>query len=272
MSWYYYSDAKEAKARVKREIAKRQKKGEPFQVLEAPKGNSKLAKTFWGKAWNDNLESYHDYEYRLPRGRSYLRQGNVYDLTLTAGEVSATVAGSELYDVTITLKPLPKDEWEAIKEKCAGQVASMLDLLAGKLGEGVLKIITDKESGLFPKSEEIRFSCSCPDHADMCKHVAATLYGVGVKLDTQPDLFFVLRSVDPTELLGSSALGVTTQTDVGLADEDLSALFGIELEPEPTPASLPSKKPTKKATRSKKDPKATATGSEDRTKRSTSSK
>lgn len=259
MSWYYFSDAKEAKARIKREIAKRQKKGEPFKALDAPSGNMKLVKTFWGKAWNDNLESYRDYEYRLPRGRSYLRQGNVYNLTIEPGAVSATVAGSELYDVEVVIKPLTKDHWAAIKEQCAGQVASMLDLLGGKLGDGVMKIITDHERGLFPKPKEIGFSCSCPDHADMCKHVAATLYGVGVRLDTQPDLFFVLRSADPTELISTTAITTPTETDDALAGEDLSALFGIEMDapatevpPEPSKEVSAENKPAKKARKRRK--------------------
>ena len=252
MSWYYHTDAAEAKARIQKEIAKRKKKGESFRALEAPQGNAKLVKSFWGKAWNDNLESYRDYEYRLPRGRSYLRQGKVYDLEIEAGVITATVAGSELYEVIIKIAPLPLDSWEDIKSQCAGQVQSMLDLLAGKLGDGVLRIITDPDSGLFPKSKEIRFSCSCPDHADMCKHVAATLYGVGVKLDTQPDLFFLLRSVDPTELLGSAPTTGAVNPESSLADEDLSALFGIEIdmapintEPDPVPAT-PKKKPGRK--------------------------
>ena len=253
MSWYYHSDAAEAKARIKKEIAKRQKRGEPFQVLEAPSGNTKLVKTFWGKAWNDNLESYRDYEYRLPRGRSYLRQGNVYDLTIEPGVITATVAGAELYEVIIKIAPLPESHWDDIKSQCAGQVQSMLDLLAGKLGDGVLRIITDPDSGLFPKPKEIRFSCSCPDHADMCKHVAASLYGVGVKLDTQPDLFFVVRSVDPTELLASAPLTEDIGNQPSLADEDLSALFGIEIDdtpPHSEPESVPEKakkKPTRKS-------------------------
>ena len=246
MSWYYFSDAKEAKARIKREIAKRQKKGEPFKVLEAPSGNTKLVKTFWGKAWNENLESYRDYEYRLPRGRSYLRQGNVYNLRIQPGKVTAVVAGSELYDVSVTIAPLTKGHWNAIKELCEGQVASMLDLLGGKLGDGVLKIITDPERGLFPKPKEIKFSCSCPDHADMCKHVAATLYGAGVKLDTQPDLFFILRSADPTELISTNAITAPVTSDAALAGEDLSALFGIEIDAPVEEATPPPKKPGRK--------------------------
>ena len=253
MSGYFdYNDIKEAKARIKREIAKRQKKGEPFASLDAPSGNTKLVKTFWGKAWNENLESYRDYEYRLPRGRSYLRQGNVYNLTIQPGKVTSVVAGSELYDVSVTIAPLTKPHWKTIKGECEGQVASMLDLLAGKLGEGVLKIITDHERGLFPKPKEIRFSCSCPDHAEMCKHVAATLYGVGVKLDTQPDLFFVLRSADPTELIATTALATPTSTDAALEGEDLSAMFGIELDAAAEEPAIEEKPAAKKKVLKKK--------------------
>src|SRR3954471_14606515 len=205
MSWYSYHDAREQKAELRREMARLQKRGEKFEALSAPAGSRKLVHSFWGKAWCKHLESHSNYEYRLPRGRSYLRQGNVYNLVIEPGVVTAKVAGSSLYDVRVTFQPLGKSEWTRIKADCAGQVSSLLDLLAGKLGDGVLRTITDIERGLFPKPREIRFSCSCPDHADLCKHVAATLYGVGVHLETKPDLFFILRSVDPSELLSGTA-------------------------------------------------------------------
>jgi uncharacterized Zn finger protein len=237
MSWYSYDDGREAKASVQREIERRRKRGEAFNQLTLPTKCVKIATTFWGKAWCNQLETYHDYESRLPRGRSYLRQGNVYNLEIEPGLVTAMVAGSSLYEVRVRIESLLKPEWERFKEACAGQVLSLLDLLGGKLGDGILRAITDPEQGLFPKSKEIRFSCTCPDHADMCKHVAAVLYGVGAKLDTAPDLFFVLRSVDASELLTTTArdtLGKAHGVDDALAGEDLSALFGIELAPEPS--------------------------------------
>lgn len=233
MSWHDRSEVEDVKARVQREIVKRKKRGETFTTLEAPPGSAKLAKSFWGKAWNDNLESYSAYEYRLPRGRSYLRQGNVYNLAIKAGEVTSLVTGSEIYEVSVKIEPLDGNLWQAIRTKCEGHVASLLDLLGGKLGDGVMRIITDSHDGLFPHPDDIRFSCTCPDVADMCKHVAATLYGVGVKLDTQPDLFFVLRSVDPTELISRSTTTLAVESDSALANEDLSALFGIELDSPP---------------------------------------
>jgi uncharacterized Zn finger protein len=233
MPWYSYDDGRETKASVQREIERRRKRGEEFNQLTLPAKGLKIATTFWGKAWCNQLETYRDYESRLPRGRSYLRQGNVYNLEIEPGLVTAIVAGSSLYEVHVRIESLLKPDWERFKEGCAGQVLSLLDLLAGKLGDGVLRAITDLDRGLFPKSREIRFSCTCPDHADMCKHVAAVLYGVGARLDAAPEFFFVLRSVDPSELLAKTAqetLGHAHGVDEALAGEDLSALFGIELE------------------------------------------
>lgn len=260
--WWSYSNGREGKARVQRDIAKRQKKGEAFEALAAPKGSGKLSKTFWGQAWCRNLESYQQYENRLPRGRSYLRQGNVYNLVIESGKLSAVVAGSELYVTQITIQPVAKANWKEIITACSGQVISMLDLLAGKLGEGMMAVLTDKERGLFPKPKEIHFNCSCPDHADMCKHVSAVLYGVGVLLDTKPDLLFTLRGVDQAELLTTAseatAAGLDASDGSGHGDlegMDLSALFGIDLgsadtaaAPSPEEPVLPKKAPKKKAT------------------------
>lgn len=251
MSWDY-EDARERKDRLQREIAKRVKRGEKFEVLPAPAGQKKLCTTFWGQAWCRNLESYQDYESRLPRGRSYLRQGNVYNLEIESGKLSALVAGSELYDTSISIQPLPKKQWKKIVTSGSGQVGSMLDLLAGNLGDGLMTLLTDPKDGLFPKPKEIRFDCSCPDFADMCKHVSAVLYGVGVMLDTKPELLFTLRGVDQAELLSNASSAAITDlstTSGDLAGADLSAIFGIDLS---TDLSLPpievpaTKKPVKK--------------------------
>jgi uncharacterized Zn finger protein len=256
MSWYDYYDARERKAELQLKIEKLRKRGEKFEALAAPAGNKKLATTFWGKAWCDHLEKHKDYEHRLPRGRSYLRQGNVYNLAIEPGAVTAVVAGSELYDVRITMKPLARATWKRLKADCAGQVTSLLDLLGGRLGEGVLRTIADPEHGLFPEPRDIRLVCSCPDAANMCKHVAAVLYGVGVQLDTKPELFFTLRSIDPAELLTTTArdaLADAQGADTALAGEDLSALFGIALSAEaPEPAKAPQALKPAKAPKPKK--------------------
>ena len=158
-----------------------------------------LPRTFWGKAWCENLESYRDYENRLPRGRTYVRNGSVVDLQIAPLEVTAMVSGSELYTVKISIKAMPKAQWQSLCRDCAGGIDSLVELLQGRFSKGVMERLCRQDNGLFPKPSEIRFSCSCPDSASMCKHVAAVLYGVGSRLDEQPELLFRLRAVDHSE-------------------------------------------------------------------------
>ena len=233
MSWHQYEEARSIEERGRQEIEKRQKCGETFEALIAPSGSKKMVTTFWGKAWCRNLESYTAYEARLPRGRSYLRKGNVYNLNVESGLIAALVLGGSIYEVSIKIKELDLEAWGRIQKQCVGTVGSLLDLLAGRLGAGVMEAICDKDSGLFPTPQEIRMSCSCPDWADMCKHVAAVLYGVGVKFDADPSLLFKLRHVDPLELFvdsGRKALSEISDVDGELQGEDLGALFGITLD------------------------------------------
>ncbi|MEI6715668.1 MAG: SWIM zinc finger family protein [Verrucomicrobiota bacterium] len=232
MSWSSYSDGHERKAELARKMARRSELGETFIRVEAPGGSKKLVNTFWGRSWCLHLETYHDYEGRLPRGRSYLRQGNVYNLNIEPEFITAQVAGAELYDVEIRIAPLEEELWHRFKETCAGQVDSVLDLLAGKVGDGLLKVIANPETGLFPAPKEIRFSCTCPDWANMCKHVAAVLYGVGVKFDVDPQLFFGLRNVNPAELLSAGAkqaLNLESTEGAFFEDSELGSIFGIDL-------------------------------------------
>lgn len=193
-----------------------------------------IARTFWGKAWCDNLEAYSDFENRLPRGRTYVRNGSVIDLQIGQGEIAALVSGSSVYTVEIAIKPLERTRWKALIEACAGQIDSLVELLHGRFARGVMEIITCKQRGLFPSPKQISMNCSCPDGAIMCKHVAAVLYGVGARLDEKPELFFQLRNVDHSELItaAGTATGVAraAKTDKALGSTDLSALFGIELE------------------------------------------
>jgi uncharacterized Zn finger protein len=231
MSWNR-EEVQENQERVQRDISKRRARGEPLEPLGAPTGSKKLSQSFWGQAWCRHLESYQHYEGRMPAGRSALRQGKVMDLTITPGSLSAVVADNELFDVLIHIRSLDADRWRQIVQAAQGQVGSLLDLLTGKLGEGLLKMLSDPEQGLFPQPGEIRFDCSCTDDADLCKHASAVLYGVGVLLDNRPDLLFTLRDVDQADLLSTaSATSAASldQTNSELKDTDLSALFGIDL-------------------------------------------
>ncbi len=244
MSWNQYYEAAELKENLQRELGKRRQRGEKLDAFAAPTGK-KLTHEFWGAAWARHLETYCGYDQRLGRGRAYLRQGKVLNLTVAPGRVAAEVAGSYLYEVEVRVSPLPDASWRKIKKACAGQVGSLLDLLGGKLGDGVMKIITDPDKGLFPHRQEIRHHCTCPDHADLCKHQAAVLYAIAVQFDQDPKVFFELRGVDPSELIASGATSLTesvANASGELAGADLSALFGIDLaEPEVEPPPVKKK-------------------------------
>jgi len=200
-----------------------------------------IAKTFWGKAWCTNLERYGDFANRLPRGRTYVRNGSVIDLVISPGQVSAQVMGSFLYRVGLRVAQLPATRWKSIAADCAGSIDSMVALLQGQLSGPVMQRLCRAGDGLFPAPGEIEFSCTCPDWASVCKHVAAALYGIGARLDQQPELLFVLRQVDGGDLLAQVGTGRPTSgkqppksrlLDVSSLDE----VFGIEIAATPAPA------------------------------------
>lgn len=193
-----------------------------------------IARTFWGRAWCENLERYRDFAHRLERGRSYVRGGAVIDLRLAPGRVDALVSGSEIYEVRVEVTAVPAAQWTAIRRDCAGRIDSLVELLKGSLSDAVMERICRPKTGLFPAPAEISFACSCPDVASMCKHVAATLYGVGARLDTQPELLFALRALDHHALIAAAgdALplgGRAPRKGRVLEGADLGALFGLEL-------------------------------------------
>ena len=193
-----------------------------------------IAKTFWGKSWCENLERYSDYANRLPRGRTYVRNGSVIDLAIGQGAVRAQVMGSSLYRVEVRVAAVGVKRWKAIGADCAGSIDSMVELLQGKFSQAVMQRLCRPGDGLFPAPKEIEFSCSCPDWASMCKHVAAVLYGVGARLDLQPGLLFGLRRVDEKDLLAQADASVpragrSPTRDRVLDESALGDVFGIEL-------------------------------------------
>jgi len=224
--------------------------GEPPRLTKSGQGSSPviikgraIATTPWGKAWCDNMERYSDYANRLPRGRTYVRNGSVIDLQVGSGQVVAKVRGSSLYRTTVTVQPVPRKRWQQICADCAGGIDSLVELLQGRLSKAVMDRLCRQGDGLFPAPRDIRLECSCPDSATMCKHVAAVLYGVGARLDSQPELLFTLMQVDAAELLNQAGSGVLSAAVSGertLAGSDLSALFGLNMDnasAAPTPAT-----------------------------------
>jgi uncharacterized Zn finger protein len=230
--WHPYVPVAEKRRQAERKLAKLRKRGQSFAPV-AIEGRT-IAKTFWGKSWCTNLERYSDYATRVPRGRTYVRNGSVLDLKIAKGEVAAMVAGSSLYEIKITIAPVKAARWKAICRDCSGGIDSLVELLQGRLAKGIMDRVCREGDGLFPSPEEIKLSCSCPDWADMCKHVAAALYGVGARLDEKPELLFVLRGVDENELLADAGEDLVRtravpSTDKLLGDSDVAALFGLEM-------------------------------------------
>ena len=238
--WKYprYVSVAEKRAKAAQKLKKLKKKNPAIQpiVLEG----TAIAKTWWGKSWNLNLERYADYSNRIGRGRSYVRHGAVLDLQISAGQVNSLVQGSRTkpYTVTIKIKGITKKIWQNMKAACAGKLDSLPELLSGKFPKALGEVFTAQGRGLFPSPQEIDFDCSCPDWAYMCKHVAATLYGIGSRLDDDAGLFFKLRKVKIDDLIQQTLkdqsyklLEKAEKMSAGkIAESDLSGMFGIDME------------------------------------------
>ena len=238
--WAPYVPVAVRRAQAAREMEKLDKKsnGKPRSPVRI--AGREMTTTFWGNAWCENLENYSDYSNRLPRGRSYARNGSILDLQIDKGVVTAMVSGSSLYRINIKIQTLKDNLWKNIKVDCAQSIHSVMDLLQGKLSNAVMQRLTQEKTGLFPHSKEIDLKCSCPDGAYLCKHLAAVMYGIGHRLDTMPELLFTLRGVSQHELIGeiattqtvSDALtGASRSAEDGsdILSDDLGDIFGIDL-------------------------------------------
>src|SRR5580693_29860 len=230
--WHPYMPVAEKRRQAERKLAKLNKQGR--SVAPVTIEGRTITKSFWGQAWCANLERYSDYKNRLPRGRSYVRNGSVVDLQIGKGDVTAMVAGSDLYKIKVSIAPFAKARWKSICRDCAGSIDSLVELLQGRLAKGVMDRVCREGDGLFPSPGEINLACSCPDWAEMCKHVSAVLYGIGARLDEKPQLLFVLRGVDENELIAGAGQdlplsGETPGAAKVLSDTDVAALFGLEM-------------------------------------------
>lgn len=226
--WEEYVPVATRLAKAKRKMDQLRKKGKTIETIEV-QGRT-IAKKFWGKRWCEYLENFADFENRLPRGRTYARNGSICHLGIKKGLVEAFVSGSSLYTVKVKIKTFEQQKWKIVKNKCSGQIGSVLELLKGELSDHVMEVVADPKEGLFPNEKEIDFSCSCLDWAEMCKHVAAVLYGIAARLDERPDLLFLLRGVDAQELITTKLTTSSIKTDDLLQDKGLSELFDIDID------------------------------------------
>ncbi len=259
MNFYYkpYIPVAQRRAKALKKIAQLKKQGIHIQPVETQ--GRQISNTVWGNAWCNHMENFCDMDNRLSRGRTYVRNGSVCHLHIAPHMINAKVIGSELYNVKIQINPLQDQQWQNIKHTCSGQVHSILELLQGTVSSNVMNIVTDPKNGLMPCLNEMQFNCDCPDWAHMCKHIAAVLYGVGTRLDTKPELLFELRAVDPSELIDTIDIANTDTTPE--LDNDLTSLFGIDIESS-TPPPTPTQKTKPKAKTKAKTPSNTKTKSQ----------
>jgi uncharacterized Zn finger protein len=237
MMWgyYKYTPVAQKKAKAQKQLEKLRKKNPNISPVIVE--GRKIAKTWWGASWNKNLESYADYSNRIGRGSAYVKNGMVLDLQITKGEISALVQGSvaKPYEISIKIDKLPDSRWNDIVGQISRGIGSVEELIAGKFPQELAKVFLQQGKGLFPSPEEISFSCSCPDWAYMCKHVAAALYGIGARLDQDPFLFFTMRDIDFSSLIkksvdekmGNLLKNAGKKSKRILDDADIGELFGV---------------------------------------------
>ncbi|HBM16141.1 MAG TPA: hypothetical protein DD381_07370 [Lentisphaeria bacterium] len=270
-----YESAAERREKAVRNLAKLQSKGKHGDLSPIVIEGTKIAKSWWGKAWCENLESYADYSNRIGRGRSYVKNGLVIDLKISKGLVTALVMGSSStpYKIEISIKTLESKVWSNLKEKLKNKFDSLQTLLCGEFPEDLKHVFSSKDFGFFPSPKEIKMDCSCPDYASLCKHLAAVLYGVGAKLDSKSELIFTLRGVDVNELTASVmeeqkkvitekvTKAKKSKKIIEIEDTEMSAVFGIDIQVETQNiASPPAKKkaaPKKKVSAAKIEEKKT---------------
>ena len=260
--WKPYVSVAARRAKAQRALARRKSQGHTGSPVVI--AGRTIATTFWGKAWCENLEQYSDYENRLPRGRTYVRNGSVVDLQIAPGAAQALVSGSQLYSVTVKLSPVAKERWQSICNDCAGEIDSLVELLQGRLSKAVMERICRPQIGLFPSPAEIKLACSCPDGAYMCKHLAAVLYGIGARLDHHPELLFLLRGVDEKQLIAAAGASIPLSQAAPakgkvLGGADLAGMFGLDMGSDPgiPPVKPPSKPKKETKVAAKRSPAAT---------------
>jgi len=239
--WPKYVPVAKKRQRSAREVELLRSNGIELQpvVIEG----RRIVRTFWAQKWCEHLESFSDYANRMPRGRTYVRNGCVLHLQVTKGQIKAMVSGTTIYHVKISVDQFSDVKWNAVKEQCTGKIGSLLELLQGKFSTEVMSVVTHKHNGLFPLPAEIKLNCTCPDWASMCKHVAAVLYGFGNRLDEQPETLFLLRGVEHKELISVDAALFGERADTGtgargrrrVAESDIANVFGIEIDPPEIP-------------------------------------
>ncbi|MBO4336878.1 MAG: hypothetical protein J5842_02240 [Lachnospiraceae bacterium] len=233
---YDQPSAQDLKQKAMASVRRAGKKGKDYEPVICRNKRGALCNSWWGQAWCDNLERYADYASRLDRGRSYVRSGTIIDLKIDGGKVTAKVQGRRRtpYKVEVRVGRLSEENCQKIIDRCIRRIESLETLAKGEFPEELKELFTE-DGALFPTPKEISFSCSCPDWAMMCKHVAAVMYGIGLRFDENPFYFFKLRGIDPDRFIDVAVenrvermlANADVVSDRIIEDADFTELFGV---------------------------------------------
>jgi uncharacterized Zn finger protein len=211
MSWWYYEPT------------------HPISVKGGIKARSQrgaIGKSWWAQRWTKALRSIMD-SGRLSRGRSYARRGQVMNIHVQNGEITAKVQGSRRtpYKVSIRVKPLKDADWERVLDLLADQAIFTAQLLAGEMPADIEEAFTAAGTSLFPASaRELETDCSCPDWANPCKHIAAVYFLLGEAFDDDPFMLFRLRGRTQEQVLaGLRARRATVEEEEALPTEETAS-------------------------------------------------
>ena len=191
----------------------------------------KYGNTWWGKQWLNALNNI-DYSNRLPRGRTYANKGLTKNIMILRNRVTADVSGSRPrpYKVEYTFPAFSANDKAGILDIVTSNPLHLSRLLNRDLPEELHELCNKKGINLFPRSwRDIEGSCSCPDFAKPCKHMAAVLYKIANEIDQNPFLVFQLHDFDLFKELEDVGYTAEKHKEIPvLSTKDLSQTFSFE--------------------------------------------
>jgi uncharacterized Zn finger protein len=171
--------------------------------IAARSRNGVMGESWWSQRFIGLLESF-GLGSRLERGRVYARAGQVTELDVEPGIVLAKVQGSRYtpYRVRIRAKVFSEYQWRRAEKAIAARALTLAKLLAGEMPHDIEEVLAACKLTLLPSSyEELRATCTCPDAANPCKHLAAVYYILAERFDEDPFALFTWRGITQEELL-----------------------------------------------------------------------
>ncbi|MGB3692009.1 MAG: SWIM zinc finger family protein [Spirulinaceae cyanobacterium] len=205
----------------------------------------RFSRTWWGDRFIKALEEFSESN-RLQRGRSYASGGKVKSFEIQENSITAKVRGSvnpyfgvykePTYNISIQIKPIPKTKWQQAIKKLSSKASVVSRLLLNEVPENIEDTFAELGLNLLPHSrKDFQTSCSCPDYANPCKHIAGVYYLVASQLDQDPFLLFELRGIPKKELqkkLALSPLGKALSSQLNTQEIPLETATSFYTKPE----------------------------------------